>query len=141
EAEAGEVHGLSQRNRAVLDFPDFARAAAPAERDLVGPVRGLVDEKPGAFVEVEPQAPRRRLGLRGGFREDRETRGRRRRAHRSTVDAQREKRQLGANLQSTLRAAGSAFTNRPGRERRIALARGVAVARRRAVRVMARVEL
>src|SRR5207249_6517288 len=63
EAEAVQVHGMGHRDRAVLDFPDFARAAAHAERDLVGPVRGLVDEKAGAFVEVEPHPPRRRLGL------------------------------------------------------------------------------
>src|SRR3989442_1299436 len=69
EAEAVQVHGMGHRDRAVLDFPDFARTARHAERDLVGPVRGLVDEKAGAFVEVEPHPPRRRLGLRGGFQE------------------------------------------------------------------------
>src|SRR5207249_712806 len=57
-------------------------------------------------AEVGGQASAR-LGRepRGGLRERREPRGQRRRAHRSTVDAQREKRQLGAVGQSTLRGA------------------------------------
>src|SRR5439155_908200 len=96
------------------------------------------------IVAVEHEAlgnAARGLRRHGGLRQRREPRGQRRRAHRSTVDTQREKRQLRAILQSTLRgAAGGAFTNRLGRERRIALARGVAVARGGAPGVMARVE-
>src|SRR2546430_12743776 len=53
EAEAVQVHGMGHRDRAVLDFPDFARAAAHAERDLVGQVRGLVDAKADAYLADE----------------------------------------------------------------------------------------